>query len=165
LSAFEPFTPLVVPSGYDALWIAKANIRGILDSYHGDWDFLIEPIQNAVDALDVKFGDSSIQSEEKPEIEIVINEKSGTIRVSDNGTGLDSEEAKRVLYPNYTNKPYTRIGGKRSLRGHKGVGLTFLAFGFNLLRYCSKKIISCFLEKFQVVVFGQIMRTVKILQR
>ena len=52
---FEPFVPLVLPSGVDAIMLAKGNLRGILDSYHGDWDFLIELIQNAVDALDLKF--------------------------------------------------------------------------------------------------------------
>ena len=52
---FEPFVPLVLPSGIDPIRMAKANIRGILDSYHGDWDFLIELLQNAVDGLDLKF--------------------------------------------------------------------------------------------------------------
>jgi hypothetical protein len=137
---FEPFVPLVLPAEVDAISIARANVRGILDSYHGDWDFMIEMLQNAVDALDLKFNSSCKQSDEKPEIEIVINQKAGTVRVSDNGIGMNTDEAKLILYPNYTNKPYSRTeAGKRSLRGHKGVGLTFLAFGFNLLRYCSKK--------------------------
>lgn len=136
---FEPFVPLVVPSGVNAMSIAKTNLRGIIDSYHGDWDFLIELLQNALDALDLKFNEGK-ETSEKPEIEIVINEKSGTVRVSDNGIGLSPEKAKMVLYPNYTDKPYYQSqGSKRSLRGHKGVGLTFLAFGFNLLRYCSKR--------------------------
>jgi hypothetical protein len=140
MSEFEPFVPLVVPSSMDAIRIAKANLRGILDSYHGDWDSLIEPVQNAVDALDTKFSNSKKNSSEKPEIEIVINQKIGIVRVSDNGTGIGADEAKLALYPNYTSKPYYPAGTtKRSLRGHKGVGLTFLAFGFNLLRYCSRK--------------------------
>jgi hypothetical protein len=134
---FEPFVPLVMPTGVDAVGIAKANLRGILDSYHGDWDFLIELLQNSVDALDCKFNESKTLVGEKPQIEIVVNEKAGTIRVSDNGIGIDSEKAKLVLYPNYTDKPYTPSAARRSLRGHKGVGLTFLAFGFNMLKYCS----------------------------
>lgn len=137
---FEPFVPLMLPTDVDAFSIAKANVRGVLDSYHGDWDFLIEMNQNAVDALDLKFNKPSKPGGEKPEIEIVINERAGTVRVSDNGVGMDSNAARCALYPNYTDKPYSRAEpGKRSLRGHKGVGLTFLAFGFNLLRYCSKK--------------------------
>jgi len=137
---FEPFIPFVLPSNVDAVFIAKTNLRGILDSYHGDWDFLIELVQNAVDALDLKFSDTTSQNIEKPEVEITINQNAGSIRVSDNGIGMDAEMAKLVLCPNYTNKPYSKSqAGKRSLRGHKGVGLTFLAFGFNLLRYCSKK--------------------------
>jgi hypothetical protein len=137
---FEPFVPLVLPAEVDAISIARANVRGILDSYHGDWDFMIEMLQNAVDALDLKFNVTSKKDDAKPEIEIVINQKAGTIRVSDNGIGMNEGEAKLILYPSYTNKPYYRPdASKRSLRGHKGVGLTFLAFGFNLLRYCSKK--------------------------
>ena len=136
---FEPFVPLVLPAEVDAISIAKANVRGILDSYHGDWDFVIEAVQNAVDAIDLKFNSPGVNNKQKPQIEIVINQKAGTIRVSDNGVGMTSDEAKRVLFPNYTNKPYIKTAsGKRSLRGHKGVGLTFMAFGFNLLRYCSK---------------------------
>lgn len=137
--AFEPFVPLVLPSGIDPIRMAKANIRGILDSYHGDWDFLIELLQNAVDALDLKFNQTPAVIG-KPEIEILINEKAGTIRVSDNGIGMDEEQARLALYPNFTDKPYSRSAtDTRSLRGHKGVGITFLAFAFNLLRYCSKK--------------------------
>lgn len=136
---FEPFVPLVLPSGIDAMRIAKANLRGIIDSYHGDWDFLIELVQNAVDALDSKFNDSATQAGEKPDIEIVVNEKSGTVRVTDNGIGMHPDKAKLALYPNFTDKPYSPSTERRSLRGHKGVGLTFLAFGFNLLRYCSKR--------------------------
>jgi len=76
----------------------------------------------------------------KPEIEVLINEKAGTVRVSDNGIGMDEAKARLSLYPNFTDKPYSRsTTGIRSLRGHKGVGLTFLVFAFNLLRYCSKR--------------------------
>jgi len=136
---FEPFVPLALPSGIDAVSIAKTSLRGILDSYHGDWDFLIELVQNAIDALDLKFSESKGMTE-KPEIEIIVNEKIGSVRVSDNGKGMDANAFRLALYPSYTDKPYSRGStSKRSLRGHKGVGLTFLAFGFNLLKYCSKR--------------------------
>lgn len=138
MNDFEPFVPLNLPPEFDSANIAKTMIRGILDSYHGEWDFLIESMQNAVDALDLKFSELK-HTHEKPEIEVVINEKVGTIRVSDNGIGMDAEKAKLALYPNWTDKPYSRQGGKRSLRGHKGVGLSFLAYGFNFIKYCSKK--------------------------
>jgi hypothetical protein len=52
---FEPFIPLVMPSDVDAISIAKTGLRGIIDSYHGDWDFIIELVQNAADALDLKY--------------------------------------------------------------------------------------------------------------
>jgi len=135
---FEPYIPLELPLDVDGTAIAKSNIRGILDSYHGDWDFLIELLQNAVDALDEKFGDPSETNSLKPEIEIVINEKAGTVRVTDNGIGMEQKKAMKILIPGYTDKPYFRHT-RRSLRGHKGVGLSFLAFGFNFLRFCSKK--------------------------
>ena len=63
---FEPFVPLVLPAEVDATSIAKANVRGILDSYHGDWDFLIETLQNAIDAIDLKYNGPSITDKKNP---------------------------------------------------------------------------------------------------
>lgn len=136
MEKFEPFDVVTIPKGLDPTKIAKTNIQGILDSYHGSYDFMIELCQNAVDAIDLKFNNQNHSEDEKPKIEIIINEKSGIVRVSDNGIGMGFEAAKVALCPNNTDKPYILNGaGKRSLRGHKGVGLTFLAFAFNLLKY------------------------------
>ena len=92
-NAFEPFNPFVsVPQEY-IVQSTKTNIRGILDSYHGDWDFLIEMLQNAVDALEEKFGDGKGETGETPRIEVAVNIGAGTVRVSDNGIGMDAEAA------------------------------------------------------------------------
>ncbi|MBI4328286.1 MAG: ATP-binding protein [Chloroflexi bacterium] len=137
---FEPFTPFAVDQTEHALLEqVKTNIRGILDSYHGDWDFLIEMLQNAVDALEEKFDTSATPGQEKPQIEIVVDVHMGTVRVTDNGVGLDPDVARRMLAPNFTTKPYRKTDARRSLRGHKGVGLTFLAFSTDFFRCYGKK--------------------------
>jgi len=137
---FEPFDPIGTPTEEYAVQLAKSHIRGIIDSYHGEWDFLIELLQNAVDALDLRFNDPKPPKREKPHIEITINERVGTVRVSDNGVGMDLKQAKQALSPNFTDKPYYRAtSSKRSLRGHKGVGLTFLAYNYNSLKYFTLK--------------------------
>jgi hypothetical protein len=51
--------------------------------------------------------------------------------VSDNGTGLDQQKFKGFLAPNLSYKT-----GKT--RGHKGVGATYLAYGFNFIQVSTK---------------------------
>ena len=138
---FEPFSPfeLIEDAQADLLRINKTNIRGILDSYHGEWDLLAEMLQNAVDALEDKLDAPNFSGNEKPRIEVQINVQAGTIRVSDNGIGMDPDMAKKILAPNFTSKPYYEGGSARSFRGHKGVGLTFLAFGTDYFRFNTKR--------------------------
>lgn len=137
---FEPYDPFSLEVAQEHLLSSvKTNIRGILDSYHGDWDFLVELLQNAVDALEQRFGAPGVSVQDKPRIEIKIDVSSGMVRVSDNGIGLDSPMARRILVPNFTTKPYRDSASNRSLRGHKGVGLTFLACSTDYFRFCVKK--------------------------
>jgi len=132
---FSPFAPMTKGLVYETI---KTNVRGILDSYHSDFDFLIESLQNAVDALEERFASDKPQAEE-PRVEIVINYQSRRVRVSDNGVGMDGELARNILAPSFTTKPYYGSTAKRSLRGHKGVGLTFLAFSGDAFRFATKQ--------------------------
>ena len=138
MNNYEPFSPFHVPTDTDLVQSMKTTIRGILDSYHGDWDFLIELVQNAVDALEEKF-DSKDAPTEKPRLDIVINYQTSTVQVSDNGIGMTPEIARRILAPSYTTKPYYDKKDRRSFRGHKGVGLTFLTFSTDRFRFATKK--------------------------
>ena len=51
--------------------------------------------------------------------------------VSDNGVGLDSQKFKSFLAPSLSYKP-------AHSRGHKGVGATYLAYGFNFIQVATK---------------------------
>ncbi|MFM6205403.1 hypothetical protein [Planktothrix sp.] len=51
--------------------------------------------------------------------------------VTDNGIGLDQEQFKSFLAPFFSFK-------SEKNRGHKGVGATYLAYGFNYIQLCTK---------------------------
>ena len=44
---FDPFSPFVAVTEGLVAEAIRTNVRGILDSYHSDFDFLVEAIQNA----------------------------------------------------------------------------------------------------------------------
>jgi hypothetical protein len=135
---FEPYSPFALMTKGLVVETIKTNVRGILDSYHSDFDFLIELLQNALDALEERFGGDEPQPE-APRVEILINYQTQRVRVSDNGIGMDEGLARNILSPSFTTKPYYGSQTKRSLRGHKGVGLTFLAFSGDSFRFATKQ--------------------------
>lgn len=105
----------------------RREIRNILKSYTGLFDFLSEPIQNALDAIDercVSDGPSY-----KPKLWVTIDLTDQSVRVTDNGIGFTSDQFRSFLKPNVS---YKGRKGTRS-RGNKGVGATYLAYGFNFL--------------------------------
>jgi hypothetical protein len=107
----------------------KRNIYSILHSYVGWYDPFSELIQNALDSVDkraITAGDRYCKR-----ISIRINAQSNTLTVSDNGTGLDETSFEQFLAPNVSFKDATA-------RGSKGVGATYLAYGFNYLRVDTK---------------------------
>ncbi|MFA5400245.1 MAG: ATP-binding protein [Dehalococcoidia bacterium] len=109
----------------------KGTVVNILKSYTGFYDLFSEAIQNALDAVQKM----KIAADDKytPKIWIFIDLSNRTVRVTDNGTGMTEEEFLLCFRPN--------VSFKRAddLRGNKGVGATFLAYGYNYIQIQSKK--------------------------
>ena len=109
--------------------VKKREIKNILKSYTGWFDLFSELIQNALDATDARLKKG--QKDYVPEIHIEIDLKSGRISVTDNGIGFSEKEFRAFLAPNVSYK-------KSENRGNKGVGATYLAYGFNHLQLGTK---------------------------
>ena len=129
LSAVEPWDPLRenisrIEDSY------RLQIENILDSYTGFYDVFSELIQNSLDALERRWDEEPNCFE--PHIWIKIDLQSNVISVTDNGCGMSYDEFRSFLQPNCT--------FKRGLnaRGSKGVGITYLAYGFNWLEVATK---------------------------
>jgi len=107
-----------------ALHSTKQQIRNILKSYVGYYDPFCELLQNAMDAVDKR---KEIYSEDGYEkrIKIIINLMENSVYVADNGIGFEAIQFKTFLSPNIT---FKRSG---KTRGNKGVGTTYIAYGFN----------------------------------
>ena len=108
----------------------KREIQNILKSYTGYYDVFAELIQNALDAVErrIREGDKNYE----PSLWIGINIKEGNISVTDNGCGMNETEFRQFLKPNFSFKePDVN-------RGNKGVGATYLAYGFNHLAIATK---------------------------
>lgn len=108
----------------------KIELRNILKSYTGFSDLFVELIQNALDAVDERLalGEKGYE----PLIWILIDLSSNTVCVTDNGIGFGPDQFKFFLSPNITFKT------GRNFRGSKGVGATYLAYGFNFLQLGTK---------------------------
>lgn len=126
----------------------KTNIRNILDSYQGTYDVLGELVQNAADEVEYAYrlnwerigraARAIGASGYNPEIAIIVDCMRNRLSVLDNGLGMGREPATRFVYPSYTEKREKSHRIQHTLRGHKGVGSTYLAYGFNYLRVSSK---------------------------
>mgnify|MGYP003583282124 FL=1 len=134
---FAPFDPLeskntkVNEAAFGAL---RREISNILSSYVGWYDPFCELIQNALDAVEARAAmeaAASVAPDYKPRISILINLDENSLTVSDNGIGLDKEKFQQFLAPNFSFKT-------GNTRGHKGVGATYVAYGFNYMRVTTK---------------------------
>lgn len=105
----------------------KRSIHSILHSYVGWYDPFAELIQNAIDSVERR---SQIEEHVK-KVRVLIDEPSSFLSVSDNGIGLDEAAYHKFLIPHESFK----VDGER---GSKGVGATFLAYGFNYIRIDTK---------------------------
>lgn len=107
----------------------KREIKNILKSYVSNYDPLSELIQNAMDAVEKRCGrDVGII----PRVKLFINQQENSIEVVDNGCGFEGAEFKSFLAPSISFKS----GGET--RGNKGVGVTYIAYGFNDLTIRTK---------------------------
>lgn len=137
-STLDGFDPLAADSAErtDTLTrvVEESNRRiilNILKSYTGYFDLFSELLQNALDAVQAR---QRLQEPGyKPKLWITVDVSSGLVRVIDNGVGMDDDEFRYCLRPNVSFKL------QADLRGHKGVGATFLAYGFSFIRLQSKK--------------------------
>lgn len=107
----------------------KREIKNILKSYVSNYDPFSELLQNAMDAIDRR-----IQEDDDfvPKISIKIDLKENSVEVVDNGCGFEESEFRSFLAPSISFKS----GGKT--RGNKGVGVTYIAYGFNELTIRTK---------------------------
>lgn len=106
----------------------KRQIKNILKSYTGWYDPFSELIQNSLDAVDHR---KQREPDYSPIISIKIDLKENTISVTDNGIGFSEDQFKSFLAPNVSFK-------KQGDRGNKGVGATYLGYGFNFLQVGTK---------------------------
>jgi hypothetical protein len=110
---------------------SKPVVANVLNSYTGFFDLFSELIQNALDATQLKA--RTITGAYTPRIYLLIDMRDRRVRVADNGVGMDMTQFKFCFRPNVTFKR-----GER-LRGNKGVGATYLAYGFSMIRIQSKR--------------------------
>lgn len=109
----------------------KKVINNILKSYVGVYDPFCELIQNAMDAVDTRERELDEQDYIK-KIWISINLKDNIVSVTDNGIGFKENEFRTFLCPNISFKD------EEKNRGNKGVGSTYLAYGFNHIQLGTK---------------------------
>jgi hypothetical protein len=129
LDAWDPLAP--TDDDVDMFAAAqKREIRNILKSYTGYYDLFSEMIQNALDAVEKRSAENV--KDYQPTIVITIDIQANSVSVTDNGCSMSLQQFKRFLKPNFSFKdgPATR--------GSKGVGATYLAFGFNHLQVATK---------------------------
>lgn len=128
---FPGFDPLSAKQSINnevAINALKREIQNILDSYVGWYDPFCELIQNALDSLEER-----ARGDERyiPQLFITIDLKENLLIVTDNGTGLTRDKFEQFLAPCFSFK-------SGSTRGYKGVGATYLGYGFNFIQICTK---------------------------
>lgn len=109
----------------------KSSVVNILKCYTGFYDLFSESIQNALDATQKRFMQDGKAYTAVINIEIDIKDK--TLRISDNGIGMSLEEFLLCF------KPHVSFKAADGLRGNKGVGATFLAYGYNYIKLETKR--------------------------
>jgi hypothetical protein len=134
---FVPFDPLEFKNtrvNDAALASLKREIENILSSYVGWYDPFCELIQNALDAVEARMAvekSAGTSAAYTPRVHVLIDLDENALTVTDNGIGLDKDKFEQFLAPNFSFK-------SGNTRGHKGVGATYVAYGFNYMRVSTK---------------------------
>ncbi|MHC5703939.1 ATP-binding protein [Streptomyces tirandamycinicus] len=123
--------PLEILTTKDTQAWVKQRVINVIKSYHNAADVIAEPIQNAVDEV---LSAEGIKGD--GEVRVTLNTDENSISVRDNGRGITSADIEKWLAPDVGSKRADFLAGL--VRGHKGVGLTFLAYGFNLFEIESR---------------------------
>lgn len=133
LQGFDPLAEGSADSPSDRSVFEEATrrvVQNILKSYTGYWDLFSELLQNSLDAIDKRLGAN--EGGYMPQIWIEIDIAGRRVRIVDNGCGMTLDEVKFCFRPNVSFK------NRKEARGHKGVGATFLAYGFGMVRLSTK---------------------------
>jgi Histidine kinase-, DNA gyrase B-, and HSP90-like ATPase len=109
----------------------KREVQNILKSYTGTFDLFSELLQNSLDAVQAR--QRLRTSGYEPHVWVSIDIPDRKVAVIDNGIGMNEEQLKYCLRPSVSFKK------QADLRGHKGVGATFLAYGFSFIKLQSKQ--------------------------
>jgi hypothetical protein len=108
----------------------KREIKNILKSYVGKYDCFSELIQNSMDAVDKR---EKIEDDKyRKQLWLKINLSENSFSITDNGIGFNEKEFKSFLAPNISYK------NSRESRGNKGVGATYLGYGFDFIHFATK---------------------------
>jgi anti-sigma regulatory factor (Ser/Thr protein kinase) len=120
----QKIQPLSTLSTEQQSSVIKQRVINVIRSYHNAADVLAEPVQNAVDEVLAADGLTG-----PGEVTVVMNTDRNRLSVIDNGRGISRADIERYLAPDTgTKMPQFRNGW---VRGHKGVGMTFLVYGFD----------------------------------
>lgn len=135
---FDEFDPLDFKSSKQseaAFHALKREIRNILSSYVGWFDPFCELIQNALDAVELRYNEETGEAKKPttyvPTVQVTIDIQNNRLTVTDNGIGLSKDQFHQFLAPHFSFK-------SGATRGHKGVGATYVAYGFNQLQIATK---------------------------
>lgn len=131
---FDPLSESLALPGADNSIFQEATrrvVENILKSYTGYFDAFSELIQNALDAIDARRRADG--NGYHPCLWVDIDVKNKRLRVTDNGVGMDRAKFLYCFRPNVSFK------NRRESRGHKGVGATFLAYGYSVITLHSKQ--------------------------
>jgi hypothetical protein len=130
LQAWDPLADTGDPGMLNAA--QKREIRNILRSYTGYYDLFSELVQNSLDAVERRTREGDYRGVQ-PAIWLTVDLVENSITVTDNGCGMSMEEFRSFLRPNISFKLSS------DTRGSKGVGVTYLAYGFNYLEVATKQ--------------------------
>ncbi|WP_188054309.1 ATP-binding protein [Sphingosinithalassobacter sp. CS137] len=133
IDGFDPLATGYAADENEAL-LNQANrriVQNILKSYTGYFDLFSETLQNSLDAMEAK--QRMAGEDYQPKVWITVDIPNSRVRVVDNGTGMSLDQFKFFLKPNVSFKQ------PKEARGQKGVGATFLAYGFSVLRAHTRK--------------------------